>query len=340
MKAYALVLGLIFSLAPVLAHAQKTDVVFLQNGDRITGEIKRLEAGLLEFSTDSMGTINIEWRFILDITSDKDHSIEIQGGKRILGKLRKPLEGDHVLVETGSEIIDLEPREIVSVWPVRASFTERMDLDLSLGLDYSKATSITNLNTAVDFSLRGKDRYSEANLRSNITRQPGVNDQSRSELKLAHQYLLAQQRFRNWFGAVESNDALGVDMRFSAGGSFGKYFLKTNRTWFSASAGLVATLENPEKEDSEVNLEAVGNVRYRYFRYAEPERSLDSTLNVFPSITESGRIRSDFRTTFKLELISDLFWTMEMYATHDNKPLSENADKTDYGVITGVGWSY
>ena len=44
--------------------AQKTDIVILENGDRITGEIKRLEAGLLNFSTDTMGTVNIEWRFI------------------------------------------------------------------------------------------------------------------------------------------------------------------------------------------------------------------------------------------------------------------------------------
>ena len=35
-----------------------------------------------------------------------------------------------------------------------------------------------------------------------------------------------------------------------------------------------------------------------------------------------------------------IFWSMEFYATHDNKPLSEDVVKTDYGIITGLGWSY
>jgi hypothetical protein len=84
----------------------------------------------------------------------------------------------------------------------------------------------------------------------------------------------------------------------------------------------------------------VGSVRYRYFRYAEPERSLDTIINVYPSLTDTGRVRADLRTTFKLELIRDFFWAMELYADYDNEPLSENAHEFDYGIITSVGWSY
>ena len=44
------------------ASAQgKTDVVTLANGDRITGEIERLERGRLEFKTDDAGTLYLEW---------------------------------------------------------------------------------------------------------------------------------------------------------------------------------------------------------------------------------------------------------------------------------------
>ena len=38
----------------------KSDVVTLRNGDRVTCEIKSLYAGLLECSTDAMGTLKIE----------------------------------------------------------------------------------------------------------------------------------------------------------------------------------------------------------------------------------------------------------------------------------------
>jgi hypothetical protein len=46
---------------PDLAWARKTDVVTMANGDRVTCEIKTLDRGMLEVSTDSWGTISIEW---------------------------------------------------------------------------------------------------------------------------------------------------------------------------------------------------------------------------------------------------------------------------------------
>jgi len=219
-----------------------------------------------------------------------------------------------------------------------------MDLDISFGLDYKKATEITDLNVAIDFRVRGDDRLTEASLRSDITRQKGsgesgVDDQTRWELDAFHEYLLANQRFRNWFGKIESNDATGINLRTSGGAAIGKYLKKTRNTWFTVSAGLQANRENPQQADSETNIEALGSVRYRYFWYAVPERSFDSTFNVYPSLTDSGRTRADLRTTFKLELVEDLFWSMELWATYDNKPLS-GSEKTDYGIITSVGWSY
>lgn len=37
-----------------------TGVVYFENGDRLTGEVKSLEKGLLRFKTDATGTIEIE----------------------------------------------------------------------------------------------------------------------------------------------------------------------------------------------------------------------------------------------------------------------------------------
>jgi hypothetical protein len=354
---YALIIGL---LLPVLAQAQKTDIVILENGDRITGEIKKLEAGILQFSTDTMGTVNIEWRFISRLISDKTQSIEMTDGTRILGSLQRSTDELDVVVATQRGPLEVNPRNIVSAWPVQATFKDRMDLDFSVGFDYQKATDTADLNGAIDFRTKNNDRVTEASLRTYVTRRDAsleasnpddqtvasTNgkefDQTRFEIRGMHEYLLPQQRFRNWFGKLESNDALGVDLRVSAGGSFGKYLLKTNNKWFSLAAGLLASEEIPDTGPSETNLEAVGSLRYRYFRFADPERSLDLQLNIFPSLTDSGRYRTDLRTTFKLELVRDFFWALELYHHYDSAPLSEdlNANKSDYGLTTSIGWSY
>ena len=41
--------------------AQKTDIVTLHNGDKLTGEIKELDHAKLKYSTDDISTIYIEW---------------------------------------------------------------------------------------------------------------------------------------------------------------------------------------------------------------------------------------------------------------------------------------
>jgi hypothetical protein len=66
----ALFLFFLGALMPAPAQAQgKTDVVTLANGDRITGEVKRLERGRLVFDTDDAGTLYFEWDKLVSVES-------------------------------------------------------------------------------------------------------------------------------------------------------------------------------------------------------------------------------------------------------------------------------
>ena len=75
----------IFVLAALLCTTllearDKTDIVSLKNGDRVTGEIEELQRGKLTVKTDSMGTVSIEWReFGVRLG---DHFYMTEGGPR------------------------------------------------------------------------------------------------------------------------------------------------------------------------------------------------------------------------------------------------------------------
>ena len=51
----------IFMLTTAAALAQKIDLIFLKNGDRVTGEIEALDRGLLQLSTTAFGKIQVNW---------------------------------------------------------------------------------------------------------------------------------------------------------------------------------------------------------------------------------------------------------------------------------------
>jgi len=57
----AMLIPLCVACLDVMAHS-KTDIVTLFNGDRITGEIKQLDGGILVLSTDSMAPSGLSGR--------------------------------------------------------------------------------------------------------------------------------------------------------------------------------------------------------------------------------------------------------------------------------------
>ncbi len=328
-------------LFPAIAWAERTDVVVLTNGDRVTGEIVKLEAGLLQYKTDAMGTINIEWRFIETIITDKQQIIETIDGERWLGTLQKPDDTENVQLITVRGPVEIDPRDVVTAWPVEATFWDKMDLSVSLGYDYARSTRITNFNAAADFLYLTKDRLFNAHYRSDITRRnDDAEDQDRQELRFRMDRNMEDRRFRSLLAGYEANEAIGLEGRVYAGGAIGRFLTKTNRTWLNIYGGAQATRERSVGNEEFSSLELLLGGRWRLFQFASPERILDTKLDVFPSVTESGRWRSDFRTTFKLEVVSDLFWTMEAYASYDSKPSDKNAETTDYGITTGLGWSF
>ena len=69
-------------------HAQgRTDVVTLANGDRITGEVERLERGRLEFKTDDAGTLYLEWDKLSSLVLTRPVEVLATDGRRFLGSL-------------------------------------------------------------------------------------------------------------------------------------------------------------------------------------------------------------------------------------------------------------
>ena len=62
--------GLLLLALAAPALAQKTDVIVLFNGDRVTCEIRSYSAGRLSVKTDIASDISVKWNKITSIASD------------------------------------------------------------------------------------------------------------------------------------------------------------------------------------------------------------------------------------------------------------------------------
>jgi len=335
-----ILLAILLAASSSVLAAAKTDVVYLHNGDRVTGEVKGLSRGRLKFSTDHMGTIFIEWEDILQIVSNTGQAVELTSGERFYGPLAKPENSDMVAVETEMGTVGVNTLDVVEMYPVDTGFWNRLDVTASLGFSWDKGSNVGKYTLGVDTEYRHTDFITRAGFSSEVTTQESLDDTHRAELNANHMRFRKNKKFIDYFGNLESNDSLGIDLRALIGAGYGWVPIRSNRNWFSLAAGLDANREIPTNGEAETNLEAVGMLNYEYYKYSTPERKFSVRLLVFPGLTNWGRWRASFDTEFRIEFIDDLYWIMDFYANYDSDPISFNAANSDYGVVSSLGYKF
>jgi len=138
-----MVLGVFLLLAAVPATAEKTDILLLKNGDRVTGEIDHLEGGLLIYKTDNMGTLNVEWEDISELTSKTTFRVELKSGDIHYGSLVTPPHGESLQVAEMSGNILVPMMDVAFIDPIHEQFWKRFDVAVDAGFSYTQANSAT-----------------------------------------------------------------------------------------------------------------------------------------------------------------------------------------------------
>ena len=112
--------GAVAVLAISPLSGQKTDVISLRNGNTITGEIKSLNKGTLEYSTDDMGTLSVKWDKILRIRSRDFFQVELRNGNRLFGTLPEADEdGKMVVYLTDQDTVEMN--NVVLMTPIETT---------------------------------------------------------------------------------------------------------------------------------------------------------------------------------------------------------------------------
>lgn len=317
---------------------RKTDIVTLYNGDRITGEIKSLDSGILNFSTESMGTINIEWQEIAKLESKYYYEIRLGSGKRFYGSIQPAKRPGQLLIQDLDGVQDLEWLQVVDMRPIEKHWFDRVDVYFAAGYSYSRASSVAQTSINADIGYEDEKSRSTLTGRTSIT-DDSENTTSSTKIDLDRAVWTARPNvFRSFFTNYESNDELALDHRVGVGMGLGRTFLDTYRNRLAGIAGLQLITEQSKVTGSDQNIELYLSSRFKAWNFNTPELNLDFILNLYPSLTDGDRLRSDSNLRLRWEIIEDLFFDITAYGSYDNKADANN--DIDYGVTTGLGWEY
>jgi hypothetical protein len=319
----------------------KTDVVTLRNGDRITGETKKLNRGILTFKTDPLNTVGIEWETVTEIVSEFEFELWTLDGTLYFGSLEKPGESGTLVIappEGGS--VELPIAEIAEMLPIEAGFWAKIDGSLSVGFDSSSASDETNYSGGLSATRRSQ-RWETAVDLSVIVNEKDVETTGRENLTFT-----SLRRWKNrWFSGAqalaESNDELGLDLRILAAGLGGRTIVESSHARLKLGGGVAVNREKREDPaGTETNVEAVAYLGYDLFHFTAPETDLKIRAVVYPSLSESERLRAEASIDLEHEIVKDFDWVLSAYDSYESDPVGEDPERHDWGVTASLAWDF
>jgi hypothetical protein len=327
------------SVRPAVA-GPKTDVLRLDTGDVLTGEIKSLNQGQLTYKTDTMETVTIKWNHIVRLTSPNQFLVTIEGGAQYFGALTGA-DSDRILrVAFLGRQDDLPMGEVVRIQAIEDGVWDRMSISLSMGLSYTQASEVTQFNFDGSLSYRDRRHYAAIDASTIQTYEGDVDDRSEQfDTGLQYQRTLTGRLFAVASMAGDGNDELGLELRLSGGLGAGFRLVETPSNVLTLVGGVSANREWSTGDETPTNnYEAVANSTYSLKFYESPKTDIDVSGTYYHSL-DGERFRVDLDVSGRRELIKDFFVVLSFYENYDSEPVAEDAGRTDRGYVLQLSWS-
>ena len=131
----------------------------MKNGDRLTGEIKGLDAGVLYMSMEYiLGTSSVQWSKVARLESTQLFLVKTEDGSVYTGTLNttdipggRPME---ITVAEISETRSIDSSRIVEMDMTSTKFYERFNGYINTGIIYSKGNQSTQYSLALKSRIR------------------------------------------------------------------------------------------------------------------------------------------------------------------------------------------
>lgn len=331
----------VLCLLPAIAFGQKTDVITFKNGDKLTVDIKQFERGMLRASTVGMGTIEIQWDVIESIETDKTYEFELSSGSQYLGSASPADDGKRLSVSTATGPKEVELADVTTISRIKReqSIWSRIDGSVQLGVNYTSGSQVGQANVGLNAWFQETRYIVATEFSATLTTGSAEQDTRRMNWGLGYFGKLENRWFWVINSDVDRNDQLGIDLRLLAGGGFGRFLIKNNRSRWSAAAGLAASRELRTADSNETQLEGQLSSDYSYFFFSPTKTDFNLRLVLYPGITEPDRLRGSLDAKLRWEIIKDFVWDMTYFFTWDNQP-PMGASSNDTGVTTSLGYTF
>ncbi len=348
MNARTIVLWCALFLATPLFARDKSDQIIMKNGDRITCEIKGLDADTLYISVDYiLSTSSVDWSKVDHVESKQLFIVKTQDGSVYSGTLSTPetAGGRPIkiqILESSDNKAVVDKMTIIKLDETSSKFWQRFNGEIGMGIIYAKGNQSTqySLNSEVNYP---RPRWAaNATFNSTLSSSTGTNPATRNEITVSAQRLM---RWNNWYYAgladFLQSSVQGIQLQTTFGGGVGRYLKNTNHAAISVTGGFawqrINYLESVVPATTQDVISGLIGAQVKLFWFNKSTLAVGTYL--LPALSEPGRVHYSLNTSYYVKLWSNLTWNISAYGNWDNRPPPGFAS-SDYGSSSGVSWTF
>ena len=327
-----------FSLGSITVLAQ-SDSLRLSNGDVIVGEIKNMDKGVIQFETDySDSDFKIEWDQVREVYSPRTHLITISDGTRVNATINTvPNNPQQVIVNTGTGARTIDLISVVYIKPLEKKFISRLSASVGIGYNFTRSNNLSQLTSRISLGYLSDFWSLNGSLDIVNSTQDEVSDISRLDGIITFRYFLKNDWFLLAKSDFLSNTEQKLDLRTALSVGIGKFLIHTNKSRLGLSGGVVLNDETYTDETIPARNSGEAFFAGSLDIFDMGDLSLLTNLTTYPSFTERGRVRLDFKFDLKYDLPLDFYINLGYTHNFDNQPV-EGAAQNDYVLQTTFGW--
>lgn len=331
-----------------LAAREKSDVIVMKNGDRITCQVKQLRSDTLYIKVDYiLTTLAVDWTKVDHLESNQLFLITMRDGSVYTGTLAAPQASPGGVMqieifEPPDKRTTLTVAQISKVDQASNLVRQRFSGQVGLGFTYSKGNQTSQYNLTSDVSYSDERWSAGVDYTSNLTSNSASNVSTRNDVTLSVE---RRMPWNNWYytGVADflQSSVQGIQLQDTFGGGIGRTVKNTGHTFFTIYGGFgwqqidyeQRLLSGPTQQ---VTSGLIGT-QLRLFRFDRTNLTINATL--LPAITDPGRVHFNLNAAYYVKLWRKLNWNCTFYGNWDNRP-PPGFSTSDYGASSGISMNF
>ena len=320
----------------VLSPAAEADVLYLKNGDQITGTIKRIWDDEVTIEPEYSDEFQVDLPMIDRIESDRDFEIEMPDGTEVVAQMQgKDDEGNQVLVIDGQE-------QSVALGALKEVDEPEDFYDWEVLVDYSLSVNDGNTD-ALNSRLSGEGMFKHGDHRHIATilqaneEQNSETTKDQSLLTYSYNWLFADPWFFGANGQFEQDPIRELEHRITASAGIGRDIWNDPYRFLTGQLGLGLTDEDIGGEE-ETSTVVAWSLRFTHEFFSD-----DFEVFHNHAITHviDGRDNTIFKTStgIRYEITDLLYLNVSLDWDHETEPAG-TAEDTDTLFVIGAGLEF